>query len=60
MLFEGPYLATPLTSPYYDVAPDGRRFLMLKPTEQSQAAPTQIYVVLNWFDELKQRVPAKK
>jgi Tol biopolymer transport system component len=60
MLFEGPYLATPLTSPYYDVAPDGQHFLMLKPTEQAQAAPTQINVVLNWFEELKRRVPANK
>jgi Tol biopolymer transport system component len=60
MLFEGPYLATPQTSPYYDVAPDGRRFLMLKPTGQAQTAPTQINVVLNWFEELKRRVPAKE
>jgi hypothetical protein len=30
---------------------------MLKPTEQAQAAPTQINVVLNWFEELKQNVP---
>ena len=37
---------------------DGQRFLMLKPTEQAQAAPTQINVVLNWTEELKQRVPA--
>jgi serine/threonine protein kinase/Tol biopolymer transport system component len=60
MLFEGPYLATPLTSPYYDVSPDGQRFLMLKPTVQAQAAPTQINVVLSWFEELKRRVPANK
>jgi Tol biopolymer transport system component len=60
MLFEGPYLATPLTSPYYDVAPDGQRFLMLKPTGQAQAAPTQINVVLNWTEELKRHVPANK
>jgi hypothetical protein len=25
-------------------------------TEQAQAAPTQINVVLNWFEELKRRV----
>ena len=37
--------------------PDGQRFLMLKPTEQAEAAPTQINVVLNWFEELKRRVP---
>jgi hypothetical protein len=32
---------------------------MLKPSEQ-EAAPTQINVVLNWFEELKQKVPAGK
>jgi serine/threonine-protein kinase len=58
MLFEGPYLPTPLTAANYDVSLDGQRFLMLKPSEQVQAAPTQINVVLNWFEELKRRVPA--
>ena len=58
MLFEGPYSPTPLTTSNYDVSPDGQRFLMLKPTEQAQAAPTQINVVLNWFEELKQKVPS--
>jgi Tol biopolymer transport system component len=56
MLFEGPYLPTPGTIPNYDVTPDGQRFLMLKPIEQA-AGPTQINVVLNWFEELKRRVP---
>jgi eukaryotic-like serine/threonine-protein kinase len=60
MLFEGRYSPTPLTSPNYDVSPDGQRFLMLKPSEQAQAAPTQINVVLNWFEELKQKVPVGK
>jgi hypothetical protein len=59
MLFEGQYVPTPLTAPYYDVSPDGQRFLMLKPAEQEQA-PTQINVVLNWFEELKQKVPTGK
>ena len=58
MLFEGQYLPSLATTPYYDVSPDSQRFLMLKPIEQAQAAPTQINVVLNWFEELKQRVPA--
>jgi hypothetical protein len=57
MLFEGQYVPTPATLPNYDVSPDGQRFLMLKPSEQAQAAPTQINVVLNWFEELKRRVP---
>ena len=60
MLFEGQYVPTPVTFPNYDVSPDGQRFLMLKPSEQAQAAPTQINVVLNWFEELKQKVPAGK
>jgi len=66
MLFEGPYLPrtnlpTLATMPNYDVSPDGQRFLMLKPVEQAQLelhAPPQINVVLNWFEELKQKVPA--
>ena len=58
ILFEGQYVPTPVTAPNYDVTPDGQRFLMLKSTEQVQAAPTQINVVLNWFEELKQKVPA--
>jgi Tol biopolymer transport system component len=59
ILFEGKYVLNPPpnTFPYYDVSPDGQRFLMLKPPEQAQAAPTQINVVLNWFEELKRRVP---
>jgi Tol biopolymer transport system component len=60
MLFEGHYQPTPATSPNYDVSSDGQRFLMLKPIEQEQAAPTQINVVLNWFEELKQKVPTGK
>jgi eukaryotic-like serine/threonine-protein kinase len=60
MLFEGRYVRTAATIPTYDVSPDGQRFLMLKPTEQAQAATTQINVVLNWFQELKQKVPTGK
>jgi eukaryotic-like serine/threonine-protein kinase len=57
MLFEGDYLASPFpaTGVTYDVTPDGQRFLMIKdaPTEQA----TQINVVVNWFEELKRRIP---
>jgi eukaryotic-like serine/threonine-protein kinase len=59
-LFEGQYQPSPVTAPNYDVSPDGQRFLMLKPSEQEKAAPTQINVVLNWFEELKQKVPTGK
>jgi serine/threonine protein kinase/Tol biopolymer transport system component len=57
VLFEGPYMLSPRSTPDYDVSPDGQRFLMLKATEQS---PGQITVVLNWTEELKQKVPAGK
>ena len=60
VLFEAPYEPTPATLGNYDVSPDGQRFLMLKPVEQEQAAPTQIVVVQNWFEELKQKVPTGK
>ncbi|MFY9530200.1 MAG: hypothetical protein WBC04_09475 [Candidatus Acidiferrales bacterium] len=58
MLFEGPYQRALVLISNYDVSPDGQRFLMLKPSESAGAAPTQINVVLNWFEELKRRVPS--
>ncbi len=60
VLFEGQYEPTVLTAANYDVSPDGQRFLMLKSGEAGEAAPTQINVVLNWFEELKRRVPPAK
>ncbi len=52
LLFQGQY------EPTYDVAPDGQRFLMIKAGAQG-AAPVQLQLVLNWFEELKRRVPVK-
>jgi hypothetical protein len=60
VLFTGAYEPSPATAPNYGVSPDGQRFLMLKPAEASEVAPTQINVVLNWFEELKRQVPASK
>lgn len=40
--------------PSYDVSPDGRRFLMVKPSDVA-AAPARLNVVVNWFEELKRR-----
>ena len=47
----------------YDISPDGQRFLMIKdapaePTSTTTAA--SMVVVLNWFEELKQRLPVAK
>jgi Tol biopolymer transport system component len=61
MLFEGQYQPSPNPQTNnYDVSPDGQRFLMLKPSAAQEVAPMQINVVLNWFDDLKRRVPARK
>jgi eukaryotic-like serine/threonine-protein kinase len=49
----------------WDIAPDGKRFLMLKPPAPTDKASTagvprpKINIVLNWIEELKQRVPIK-
>jgi eukaryotic-like serine/threonine-protein kinase len=61
MLFERKYFTSdfPLVGTAYDLAADGQRFLMVKDTEQASAL-TQINVVLNWFEELKQKVPTGK
>jgi Tol biopolymer transport system component/predicted Ser/Thr protein kinase len=56
VLFEGHY-ATYNTMPAYDVTPDGQRFLLAKTAEQG---PQEISVVLNWTEELKQKVPTGK
>jgi len=57
MLFEGAVPADPVNIPQLRSGCRRPRFLMLKSTEQAGAAPTQINVVLNWFEELKRRVP---
>ena len=42
----------------YDLLPDGR-FIGLVTEDQSRRASTEIRVILNWFDELNSKVPAK-
>ncbi|MEE8129033.1 MAG: hypothetical protein V3T48_02005, partial [Vicinamibacterales bacterium] len=56
VLIEGHYVNVGGRS--YAVAADAQRFLMLK-TDTLHTAPTQINVVLNWFEELQQIVPLK-
>jgi len=48
-------------NPVYDVSPDGQRFLVVKNLSlaSQSRAPARIVVVLNWLDELKQRVPTR-
>jgi serine/threonine-protein kinase len=44
----------------YDVAPDGRRFLMIREGVDGTAAPVSIIVVQHWVEDLKRLVPAAK
>jgi Tol biopolymer transport system component len=57
-LFEGRFA---LTGPVrgYDVTPDGKRFLMVLPKDLPAEPPIELVLVQNWFEELKQRVPAR-
>ncbi len=45
--------------PVYDLTADSQRFVMVQQAAitDSEAEPTQINIVLNWFEELKERVP---
>ncbi len=57
LLFEGQYFANQApANANYDVTPDGQRFIMIKAADEEEE-PGQINVVLNWFEELKERVP---
>ena len=59
VLFERPYERLPWNERAYDVTSDGRRFVMVKGAETNDdvGGPPQIAVVLNWFEDLKERVP---
>jgi len=56
-LFQGSYYALQ-SGRTYDVAPDGKRFLMIKETPATNV-PVQLLVVQNWVEELKRQVPAR-
>ena len=45
------------TGNHYAVSADGQRFLVLLPVQEYASLP--FTVVLNWFEELKRKVPAK-
>jgi hypothetical protein len=47
----------------YDISRDGKRLMVVLPEQEEAdvAAPRpQINVVLNWFEELRARVPARR
>jgi serine/threonine-protein kinase len=71
LLFRGKYVGPlPDDGVPWDISPDGRRFLMMKEpeikpdsspaAETAAAGPRKINIVVNWFEELQQRAPAKQ
>jgi eukaryotic-like serine/threonine-protein kinase len=46
---------TPIRS--WDISPDGRRFLLVRPVPLTDPPVSRINVVLNWIEELQRRVP---
>ncbi len=60
ILFQGAFASYALSEGglsyfMWDIHPDGKRFLMMK--EAATESPRKINIVLNWFEELKDRVP---
>ncbi len=57
LLLEWPYFSG-ANGRSYDISPDDGRFLAVRPVENSgDVSLPQIIIVLNWFEELKERVP---
>ncbi len=54
-LFEGPFTTDPY-HPNYDVLPDGKGFIMLRPVEENR----QLVMVVNWIQELRRRTGGGK
>ena len=57
-LFEGAYERSLALWANYDASPDGQRLLMVR-QENASARATHINVVLNWLEELRQKLPAQ-
>ena len=55
MLFKGDFTRVGWGQANYDISPDGSRFLMIQGVEQD--LPTQLRLVLNWFDGLRGSAP---
>jgi hypothetical protein len=51
VLFEGPYFES---GHYIAITPDGKGFILIR--ENDTTGPKDIEVVVNWPEELKQRV----
>jgi serine/threonine-protein kinase len=60
-VFDNRMVSNGIAQRSFDISPDGQRFLVIKDTatndESSTATPASMVVVVNWLEELRQRVP---
>jgi Tol biopolymer transport system component len=54
-LFESADLRHTLAATQYDVTADGQRFVTIAPVQQDEPAPPKIHIVLNWYEEFRDR-----
>ena len=59
-LFEKPGYDWGAPIRYWDISPDGQRFLMVKFEERKPQPVTEIILVQNWFEELTRLAPTNK
>jgi serine/threonine-protein kinase len=59
LLFDGHFATAPAGDQWYDVSPDGQRFIMLKISETLRSTAA-ITVVQRWSTELEQMVPLQR
>jgi hypothetical protein len=57
VLFEGSFMLSQSGATSYDTSKDGQRFLRVQAVKP-EPPPTQINIVLNWFNELQH--PARR
>jgi len=54
------YASSPVVNRYWDVSPDGQHFLMVKQEDRKPQPITEMILVHDWFEELKQLAPIRK
>ncbi len=55
-LYQQEYSSSPITR-MYDITGDDQRFLMVRPFGSGDESPSELIVVENFVEELKERVP---
>ncbi|MCG8608725.1 protein kinase, partial [bacterium] len=58
-LFEGKYVGSLEGLQQFDISSDGKRFVMIKNLQDEVSEKRELRVILNWFEELKRKVPTE-